>query len=56
MIEFICEALGYEMQYSNNYNWDSYIVQGSIACTFVLFILVAYLLMRFLQWLWGGIK
>ena len=56
LIEFICEAIGYEMKYVTNSNFDSTVVQGAVACNFVLFVLVAYLLVRFLQWLWGGIK
>ena len=56
LIEFICEAIGYEMKYGTTSNFDSTVVQGAVACTFVLFVLVAYLLVRFLQWLWGGIK
>lgn len=56
MIDFICEVLGYELQSTNYQNIDQYVYYGSVMCTFVLFVLVVFLLMRFLQWLWGAWK
>lgn len=56
MIEFICDVLGYELQSSSYTNLDQYVYYGSVMCVFVLFVLVVYLLMRFLQWLWGAWK
>lgn len=55
MIDWICGVIGYTMQ-NSSYNVDAYVIQGAIACCFVLFVLTVYLLVRFLQWLWGGIK
>ena len=57
MIDFICEVLGYTLQNSGyNTNYDSYVIYGAICCVFVLFILVVYLLVRFLQWMWRAVK
>ena len=57
MIDFICEVLGYTLQNSShNTSYDSYVIYGAICCVFVLFILVVYLLVRFLQWMWRAVK
>lgn len=52
-IDFICDFLGYEMQYTNNYNMDSYIIYAGIMLMIVMMILFVYLIMRFFQWIWG---
>lgn len=56
MIDWICEVLGYTLQNNYNTNYDSYVIYGSIMCVFVLFILVVYLLVRFLQWIWRAVR
>lgn len=56
MIEFICDVLGYELQNSSNYNYDQYVFYTACMLIFVLMVLVVYLLVRFLQWIWRGIK
>lgn len=55
MIDFICDVLGVTLS-GNTVNYDSYIYQAAVMCVFVLFILAVYLLVRFLQWIWGAIK
>ena len=56
MIDFICDILGYEMQYTNNYNLDQYIIYTGCMLIVVFSVLMVYLLVRFLQWLWSVIK
>lgn len=56
MIDFICEVLGYEMQNSSSYNYDQIVMNASCMLVFVMMVLVVYLLVRFLQWIWRGIK
>lgn len=56
MIDFICEMLGYEMRYTTTSNYDQYVIFAGCMMIFVLFILVVYLLVRFLQWIWRAVK
>lgn len=55
MLDFICDVLGYQLQ-STTHNYDQYIVYTGCMLIFVMMVLVVYLLVRFLQWIWRGVK